>query len=178
MGLESFIHKKDYEKVLFTMRRHGITFLPAFFMFIFMLSLPLVLYLLLQEQFNAWAGNTTSYILLVMLLSAYGLGVLLFFYSYFIDYYLDVFIVTNDRLVDVEQNGLFARTVAEVDLYQIQDVTSDVKGIFATMFNYGGLVIQTAGALPKFTIHNIKDPHHMREILLNLAEADRKYHQA
>jgi Bacterial PH domain len=177
MGIDSFIHKKDYEKVLFQMRRHGITFLPALFFFLLMLALPVVLYFLLQEQFNTWANNTTVYIVLVMLMSAYELGVLLFFYSYFLDYYLDVFIVTNDRLVDVEQNGLFARTVAEVDLYQIQDVTSDVKGIIATMFNYGGLVIQTAGALPKFTIHDIKDPHHMREVLLNLAEDDRKYHQ-
>ena len=43
-------------------------------------------------------------------------------------------IITNDRMVDMEQNGLLARTVAEADLYLIQDVTSEIKGLFGSIF--------------------------------------------
>ncbi len=84
--------------------------------------------------------------------------------------------MTNDRLVDIDQNSLFSRTVAEVDLYQVQDATSEVKGVFATLFNYGSVIIQTAGALPKFTLHNIPRPHNIREMILDLSAEDKKYH--
>ena len=79
--------------------------------------------------------------------------------------------------MDVEQKNLFARTISEVDLYRIQDVTSEVKGFVAHFFNYGDLTIQTAGAQEKFFVRNIPNPHGLRQKLLDLADADRKYHQ-
>jgi len=176
MGIEEFIYKKSYEKVLHKLRRHLITFLPAFVFFIIMLILPAILYFVLKSQMPNWFANPTSFTLLVLLGSIYILSILIFLYSYFIDFYLDILIVTNDRLIDMEQNGLFARTISEVDLYQIQDITSECKGIFHTMFDFGSIIIQTAGALPKFTVHNIKRPHEMRKIILDLVEEDRKYH--
>jgi hypothetical protein len=176
MSIDEFIHKKSYEKVLYKLRRHLVTFLPAFAFFIIMLILPAILYFILRSQMPGWFTNPTSLTLLTLLGSVYILSVLIFLYSYFIDFYLDVLIVTNDRLVDMEQHGLFARTISEVDLYQIQDITSECKGIFHTMFDFGSIIIQTAGALPKFTVHNIKKPHEMRKIILDLVEEDRKYH--
>lgn len=176
MTIESFIHAKDYEKVLHKLRRHPFTFLPMIFFLLLLLALPIVVGILLKTQLPTWLENETTFMALVLLGSAYYLGILIFFFTNFIDFYLDIFIVTNDRLIDMEQNGLFSRTVAEVDLYQIQDVTSEVKGILATMFNYGDMTIQTAGTLPKFIVHNIKDPHHLRQELMDLAEEDRKYH--
>jgi len=176
MTIESFIHAKDYEKVLHKLRRHPFTFLPMVFFLLLLLALPIVVGILLKTQLPAWLENETTFMALILLGSAYYLGILIFFFTNFIDFYLDIFIVTNDRLIDMEQNGLFSRTVAEVDLYQIQDITSEVKGFFSTMFNYGNMTIQTAGALPKFIVNNIKDPHHLRQELMDLAEEDRKYH--
>ncbi|MFA5128241.1 MAG: PH domain-containing protein [Patescibacteria group bacterium] len=176
MSIESFIHAKDYEKVLHKLRRHPFTFLPTALFFAVLLILPIAIGFLIKTQLSTWLANEAIFTALILLGSIYYIGALIFFFTNFVDFYLDLLVVTNDRLVDMEQNGLFSRTVAEVDLYQIQDVTSEIKGVFATLFNYGDMTIQTAGSVPKFIVHNIKDPHHLRIELMDLAEEDRKYH--
>ena len=79
-------------------------------------------------------------------------------------------------MVDIEQKSLFGRTVAEVDLYQIQDATSEVNGIFASMFNYGNVHVQTAGSIPNFILHNVPNPHVLRQQILDLSAEDKKLH--
>jgi hypothetical protein len=87
-----------------------------------------------------------------------------------------MWIITNDRLIDVRQISLFAKSIAELDLYQIQDATSEVKGFFATIFKYGNVTLQTAGSVPKFIIYNTPNPDKIRELLLDLSAEDKRYH--
>ncbi|MDD2758464.1 MAG: PH domain-containing protein [Patescibacteria group bacterium] len=176
MGIDSFIHTKDYEKILYRLRRHPFTFIPAILLLLVLLALPLGLYWMLTVNFTAWLASPIGLTILILFASIYYLSVILYFFTYFITFYLDVLIVTNDRLVDVDQNSLFSRVVAEVDLFQIQDATSEIKGIFPTMFNYGNVLIQTAGTVPKFSLHNIPRPHDIRQMLLDLSAEDKKYH--
>ncbi|MBP9695193.1 MAG: PH domain-containing protein [Candidatus Magasanikbacteria bacterium] len=95
----------------------------------------------------------------------------------FTTFYLDVSVITNDRIVDIEQLGLFANSTGELDLFRIQDVTSEVKGIFATLFDYGTVFITTASNNSNIILHNIHHPNNIRNALIRLAEEDRKYHQ-
>lgn len=176
MGIDSFIHAKSYEKIICRLRRHWFTFLPAIGFLILLLAVPFGLYWMISANFSGWLTSATGYPLLVLFGCIYYLSVILYFFSYFVTFYLDVLIMTNDRLVDIDQNSLFSRTVAEVDLYQVQDASSEVSGVFATLFNYGNVIIQTAGALPKFTLHNIPHPHNIREMILDLSAEDKKYH--
>ena len=177
MSIGKIFTLKSYEKKVFCLRRHVITFLPAILLYILALAIPvgIAIYFGLGNGKNILEADYAP--LLILLGGVYLLAVTLFFFAYFVDFYLDVLFVTNDRLVDMEQNNLFARTVSEVDLYRIQDVTSEVKGVAAHIFNYGTLTIQTAGAKQQFKIHNIPDPHRLRQQILDLADADRKYHQ-
>lgn len=176
MQIGSIIHAKSYEKLLYKIRRHPITFIPGTLLIFVILVLPIGLYWLLASNFEMWMSGPAGFPITILFGSIYYLFSVLYFYTYFIDFYLDMMIVTNDRIIDIDQIGLFGRTIAEVDLYQIQDATSEVRGIFATMFNYGNLIIQTAGAIPKFTLHNISRPHYYRQMILDLVEEDRKYH--
>jgi hypothetical protein len=89
-----------------------------------------------------------------------------------------MWVVTNDRMVDIRQISLFARTISEVDLYQIQDVSSEVKGFFASAFNYGNVHLQTAGPVPKFIIYNVPNPDKVRQAIIELASEDKKYHMS
>lgn len=61
------------------------------------------------------------------------------------DYYLDVWYVTPERIVDVDQMGLFSRRVSSMRFERIQDVTSDVGGFIATFLDYGDIHVQSAG---------------------------------
>jgi len=134
MNIDSFIHKKQYEKVVRIVRRHPFTFFKIIIFFILLLAVPIALNWLGQQIFPNLMNDIIFYPLSILAASAYLLSVVVFFYSFFIDFYLDELIITNDRMVDMEQNGLLARTVAEADLYLIQDVTSEIKGLFGSIF--------------------------------------------
>ena len=112
----------------------------------------------------------------ILLGSVYYLSILLFFFTSFISFYLDVWIVTNDRIIDIEQFGLFSRTISELELFRIQDITTNVHGIFPTIFKYGDVTIQTASINTTIIFHNVPYPDKIRQNLLELAHEDYKFH--
>jgi uncharacterized membrane protein YdbT with pleckstrin-like domain len=177
MTIAQMIRKKIYEEIVYRLRRHPFLFVKDIFLFLLLAIAPLIFYYLFSENFIGFLEKSTVRILLMLIGSIYYLAIWVFFYGQFVDYYLDNWIITNDRLISIEQKGLFMRSIAELDLYRIQDVKSEVKGIFGTIFNYGNLHVQTAGEEKElFILKNIPDPHNIREHLLDLAEEDRKYH--
>jgi membrane protein YdbS with pleckstrin-like domain len=138
--------------------------------------IPVAVYFLFANLFTDLFANETIFTLAVLLASVYYLSIFLFFYAQFVVFYLDIWIVTNDRIIDVYQHGLFARTISEFDLYRIQDVTVEIKGLFASLFNYGNVNIKTASGNANITFYNIPNPNEVRETLVELAEDDRKFH--
>lgn len=176
MSYSNIIHQKSYEKIIHHLRRDIINFIPYILLLILLLGLGFGMYLFLTNIFPQIIASVLGKAIILLFGSIYLLSVWLFFYTSFIDYYLDIWLVTNDRIIDIRQEGLFGRTVAELDLYRVQDVTSECKGIFPTMFNFGNVYIQTAGEKQRFTFFNIPDPHHIREEIIRLTDEDRKFH--
>lgn len=177
MSISPIIKTKSYEKVVFVLRRHSITFIPYIAMFVVLLVIPIGVYAMFAIAFENLMQNPIFVPAAILAASAYFLSILLFFYSSFVEFYLDTWIITNDRLVDVRQISLFARTISEVDLYQIQDVTTEVKGFFPSIFNYGNIYLQTAGPVPKFILYNVPNPDQLRQAIIELASQDKQYHK-
>ncbi len=92
----------------------------------------------------------------------------------FVDYYLDVWIITDRRVVNVEQKGLFVRQVSELRYQKIQDVTTEVDGFFPTLLNYGEVFVQTAGEKPRFLFHNVPEPYQIKGMLVDLQKRMQK----
>lgn len=176
MHLSHFVHQKSYEHIEHSLRRHWLTFLPVIFNFLIMLAVPVAVYFVFKYIFPDLLMGPIITPLLILFGSAYLLYALMFFYIQFIDYYLDLWIVTNDRIIDTEQKGLFARTITELELFQIQDVTTHTTGFFATIFKYGDLVIATASNTSTIVFHDIPNPDFVRQEIVRLAEVDRSYH--
>ncbi len=176
MHLSGFIKQKSYEKIVYVLRRHPITFVPQVVMFVLLLAVPVGLYYLINSLFPNLLAQEVIYTLGVLFVSMYYLSVYLFFFTQFIEYYLDIWIITNDRMVDAEQLGLFSRRISELDLYQIQDVTSDIHGIIPTFLDYGNLSIKTASMNVGIIAYDIPHPNRVREALIRLADEDRKHH--
>lgn len=176
MILSHIIRQKSYEKIEYYLHRAGITFIPTLLMFLVLLAMPVALYFLLQNIFPLWLTDPKIFPLLVLGASIFYLGIYLFIYAQFVDFYLDSWVVTNDRIIDIDQLGLFAKTVSEMDLYRIQDVTVDVKGFFHTIFNYGNVIIKTASGNAHIIFYNVPNPTEIGRTLIELAEHDRKYH--
>ena len=177
MNISKLFQQKTYEKVEFIIRRHWVTFIPVIIFLIVLAVLPIGVYFLLTNSLDSYLQNQAYFAAGVLLGSVYYLSIILFFYTYFTEFHLDLWIVTNDRLLDIEQKTLFARTISEVDLFQVQDITSEVHGIFPSIFNYGNIILQTAGAVPKFIFRSVANPNKLREVILNLAAEDKKYHE-
>ena len=178
MSIDNFIHRKSYETIVYKLRPHLIVTIPAIFALTLFIILPIFMYFFARTNTPQIFENAPLITALTLLISVYCLAIGLFSYTYFVNYYLDIFIVTNDRLLHIEQHGIFSRTISEVDLYKIQDVTSTVHGFFPSLLNYGSLLIQTAGAIDKFSIDNIPNPESLRRHIVDLAEGDRKFHLA
>lgn len=178
MHLDELIKIKPYEKIVYVIRRHWLTYIPTILSFTFMAAIPFITYFMINDEIMFLLADEYSRAITVMLLSVYELSIALFFYSSFLMYYLDMMIITNDRLVQIQQKTLFSRSVSELDLYRVQDISSDISGVIPTMIGYGLLKIQTAGERQNFTFESVPRVNEVRRHIIELAEQDRKYHSA
>lgn len=85
---------------------------------------------------------------------------------------LDTVIITNQRIIDNNQFGLFNRKVAEVKYERIQDISAHTKGVIETFLRFGNVVVQTAGVQQKFTFENVPDPIEVKAVI---AEASQRH---
>lgn len=91
-------------------------------------------------------------------------------FAIWIQYYLNYQIITNERLVDVDQKNLLHHTTSELYLHNIEDVTAEVKGVFGTLLNFGTIYVQTAGQITHFELNDIPNPHRVAKLILDLYE--------
>lgn len=158
------------ENILLIKRRHPITQLGLAIYILAMFLLPVFLYLVL----NFFWQIPLSGILLKLFLfatSLYLLFLLVVSFYMLIDYYLDVWIVTNQRIISIEQKGLFKRTVTELRYNRIEDITSEVEGLINTYFQFGDILIQTAAESERMILKQVPNPVETRRII---AEAYKK----
>lgn len=140
---------------------------------------PIVLFALVLFGVGFFAiGRLSAEVAALRALAALGMLMLLhvFWIALFIvlaDFFLDVWVLTDQRVIAIEQRGLFARTVSEFDLSRIQDVTIEVNGIIPTMFNYGNLVARTASEHENFVFKQVGRPHEVKDALIQAAAAQR-----
>jgi hypothetical protein len=86
------------------------------------------------------------------------------------NYRLDTLVVTNRRIIDIDQLGLFARNISELRLENIEDITIDIPGFIASWLNYGDIVLQTAAEQDKFTFRGISHPEAAKNFISERSE--------
>ena len=117
--------------------------------------------------------NEITASLMFLTASLFCLATWVYSFSEYIDYYLDTWIITNLRIINIEQHGLFSRTASELYLGDVQDVTSEVKGVIPTLFDYGSVYVQTAGERQRFHFKDIDHPEKTKEKILRLVDEHR-----
>ncbi|MDO8463482.1 MAG: PH domain-containing protein [bacterium] len=91
-------------------------------------------------------------------------GVVLFIRAWWF-WYRTVLMVTDLRVIDLDQVGVFHRVIAEARFDRIDDLALEIKGIIATIFRLGTIQIQTAGASALIELRNLPHPEHVHEML-------------
>jgi uncharacterized membrane protein YdbT with pleckstrin-like domain len=162
------------EQTKLILRRHWITLISLSFSFIIVLILPVATIMAIQYGAPTFFDDPVKTTLLILGLSIFFLYAWLFLFQHYIDYHLDIWIVTDRRILNIEQHGLFSRTVSELRLHRVQDVTAEVRGFFHTMLDFGNVHIQTAGEKQRFVFEEIPHPNQVAKIILEMAEKDRK----
>lgn len=158
----TFEGQRPYEQVIVLLNRHWFVLAIKLVGYLLIAFVPIVVYPFLLN-FTVFTYFESLYF--VLTLGFY----LLWWYSLFYMitmYLLDVWIITNHRVIDSEQHGFFNRTVAELSLAKIQDVSTQINGSMATWLKFGSLDIQTAGANEKFSLKQIPDPVGVKDQLM------------
>lgn len=157
------------ETVLQVIHRDSFIALKRIFLFIVLLALPVGLFFMLSQLFPDLHNGLLAWPIIVLSASGYLFFVWLLFFFSIIDYILDVWVVTNERIINIEQNGFFSRTIAEQHLSKIQDVSSDVHGFWPTIWKYGNVTVQTAGEFGKFHMEEVPNPDRIRDMLVKMS---------
>lgn len=108
--------------------------------------------------------------ILVALYSAWLLIAWMALFNIWTNYYLDVWTLTNKRLIAVDQRGFFFRNTASFRLERLQDITVSINGLLATLLDFGSLSIQTAGEEGKFKIQGLPKPGELKALILGAAD--------
>jgi len=176
MNLDTLPNALPNEKVVLFLRRHWIDLVRIFSFSGILFVLPLVVGTLIQLANPSLIAHVFWGPALVAVLVAYLLVILVLTLTEVTDYWLDVWIVTSERIINTEQQGLFNRVVSEVYLHQIQDVTSEQKGFLATFLTFGDVFTQTAAERERFQFKNIDNPEDVKIAISGLVKTCKNSH--
>lgn len=171
-----FPNQRDNERVFVITRRHWVEFLKYIAMFTCLVIIPIVIVVSVFVS----SPDTLSVIgvlgrdFLILFLCSFYLLIIAFFVTSWVSYYYDIFIVTDTRIIEITQKGLFNRESYELLFEQIEDVTTREKGFLYTALEAGDVDIQTAGSQRNFEIYRIPKPHIISEIINELNSQSRK----
>lgn len=165
------------EHVVLESRKHWLLFLGELLPYAIFAILPFALpqFLALApplapyEKFLDYHTTLARTILGVWLLIIWTLA-----WGTFTRYFLNAWVLTNQRIVNIKQRGYFNREVSSLFLSRVQDVTTNVTGVLYSLLGIGNITVQTAGEEEEFHMKGIPRPEQMRDIILKYASPEPK----
>jgi len=167
------LHKNEH--VIMKARKHWLIFvlealfiivaglLPIFFTPFLDVLINGLTFIFGSDAIAIFSANPET--LFAFIYSGWLLVTLTVFFLIWTDYYLDVWIVTNQRIFDIEQKGIFNRNVSSFRLRRIQDVTVEMNGIIPTLLKFGTIHVQTAGAGRNFEMRGMANPRKVKRVI-------------
>lgn len=77
-------------------------------------------------------------------------------------------IITDKRVIDIDQHGFFDRTVTEIIYDRIDEVTYRTKGIIETVFQYGTIRLHADGTAADIEFVRVKRPARIHNLINDL----------
>ncbi len=152
-----------------TWRKHWFIWLKktwlALLVFLALLTLT-ILALLGWPPFDAFEGS--SLVLVLVLVLATVAAFLWYIYLYD-DWHRDVYIVTKDRIIDVQSSSfrLQGEERREGTFDVVQNITYVVPGFFNNLLSLGNVTIETAGTAETFTFDEVFNPSLVQQEIVN-----------
>jgi len=152
------------ERIMCIVHQH-----PFGIIFIYILSFVCLMFALfgISIMLPSFGGTTINYgtVGLISVFAIFLVGLILSLATFV--YRKSKLTVTDKNVVQIIQNGLLNRKVSQLSLANVEDVTSEQKGIFSNLFSYGVLNIETAGEQTNFYFNYCPNPHRVAKIILH-----------
>jgi len=153
------------EEIIMTVNKHWFVFVGSVISLLLFIILPLVIIAIFSATPQKETGGTGSSPILFFI-GLWYLVVWIFFFIKWTDYYLDLFILTNRRVIYISQKGLFSRRISSSRLDRVQDVSAEVTGMMETFLDYGDVHVQTAGEEKEFVLRGLPNPSLIKDKIL------------
>lgn len=169
-----FIEFDDSEVLLAEIRKHpiGLVFIAATGLFIsLVIAIATSVLALSIGNSNLFtdSGNAPQAILITIGLLLAGLGIVATFIIGVI-YRSNVVFVTDQKLAEVAYVSLFNRRIIQLGIGSVEDVTVTQKGILPRIFNYGTLLVETAGEIENATFTYVPKPNETSQLIIQTHE--------
>ena len=159
----SMIEIQPNEAIERIIRRYWLTLAPEIGTSTFFFWMPVALIVAAKSPELTILSSYYNYIYVGVLL--YYLLFLATLLYVWMDYYLDILLITSQRILIIEQKGLFNRQVTAVPLERVQDITVRKRGILQTFFDFGDIQIQTAGE-ENYSMKDVSHPNETKNYIL------------
>lgn len=156
------------EDVILFLRQHPIVNVPWVIIAIILVLAPTVLFPFIAVFLPIATTLPVGYMIVGTVfwyVATFG-----FILSNFLYWFFNIYIVTNERVVDIDFLYLLYKRFSQAELSKIQDISFASGGILATIFDYGNVTIETAGEAPNLEFEKIPHPEKVVETIRSLAD--------
>lgn len=163
-----FETQEENESVILFLRQHVIVNIPWVLIAIVLVLSPTILFPLLFRLVPSTIIIPGGYFLVGTLfwyVATFG-----FILAKFLGWFFNIYIVTNERLVDIDFVNLLYKNFSQAELTKVQDISYTAKGILSTIFNYGAVRVETAGESPNLEFDLVPYPEKVVETIRTLME--------
>ncbi len=150
-----FEDQLDDEEVLFVFRKHPVVMRKGLVIAMLAILLGTLPSLIKPEYIFLFGGLGAGFLLSAIIFAPTWIG-----------WYYSVFIVTDQRLLQITQKGLWRRSVVDIYLPQIQMVNYEVGGFQETLLGYGTIMMQTF--VGDLVIHDVHHPAKIQKKILTI----------
>lgn len=164
MGLVKKIHLRDDEQIFFVIRQYALTYAWRYFTGLIFLFIPS--FFMFRLFVYGWWGYTL-----------YGLGMLAGLFIIWRTWFYsrhNIFVITNERVVDIQRLGWFKEIISSAGYLDIKDMSIEKNNIWQSIFNYGNLVIQTRSQQFVWEISKIYNPQKIHALIFDLGQRYRQ----
>jgi hypothetical protein len=159
--------QRDERVVLFT-RRHWVFLWPRFAFHALIGLVPVIVLLVVVS----W-GSVLWKILGIVELLWLGYWAARCFFDWF-SYNNDIWVVTNQRIIDAVKPNFFKSRLASADLVDVEDIAVEHEGVLPTLFKFGSLRCQTAAERPNFVLAGVPKPTAILSVIDSARDSARR----
>ena len=171
---EERVHMEEDEQILLVVRKHWFILLRDSIAPLLLFIVPVSLYFVAEPIVFAnpiFAHLQHKNEVVFFFISLWALLTWMMLFFIWTDYYLDMWTITDRRIIAIDQQGFFKRNIASFRYERLQDINIEINGFIATMLDFGDIHAQTAGHDVDFRIAGVSNPRRVKALILEAVDA-------